>query len=128
MKFSTKAEYGLRAMTSLAFDFPEKKSIGDIAKLENISIKYLERLMNELRKSELIKSYKGKKGGYVLSRNPKKIKVGEIVEALEGLISPMDCESKKCKSKQCFSRVVWVELGRQIRKTLYSIKLSDLIK
>ena len=128
MKFSTKAEYGLKAMANLAFCFPEIRSIGDISREENISFKYLERLAGELRKKKIVKSRKGKNGGYILARSPDKIKVGEIIEILEGSFNPMGCESKECFSRQCRQRKVWMELEKQIRKTLYGIKLSDLVK
>src|SRR5476651_1134430 len=100
MKFSTKAEYGLKAMTNLAQCFPEQKTIGDIAKEENISQKYLERLMGLLRNGGVVQSSKGKQGGYTLDRNPKKIAVGEIIEILDGEIAPMRCVGKFCASEQ----------------------------
>lgn len=129
MKFSTKAEYGLKAMTNLAQCFPEQKTIGDIAKEENISQKYLERLMGLLRNGGVVQSAKGKLGGYVLDRNPKKIAVGEIIELLDGEIAPMRCVGKFCASEhKCPSSIVWNKLGVQIKKTLYDIKLNTLIK
>jgi Rrf2 family transcriptional regulator, cysteine metabolism repressor len=127
MKFSTKAEYGLRAMTSLALDYPEVKSIQDISREEGISAKYLERLMNELRKEKLVKSYKGKSGGYMLAKNSNKIRVGEIINVLEGPLDLRGCNSGKCTSKKCLSKKVWLELEKQMKKTLQKIKLSDLI-
>lgn len=128
MKFSTRAEYGLKAMVNLAISFPKVKSIKDIAREENISQKYLERLIGELRKNGLVKSHRGKNGGYVLALSPKKIKVGEIIEILEGPLLPIKCQSEKCVSKHCLSKKVWVVLWRQIKKTLYDIKLDSLIK
>jgi Rrf2 family protein len=129
MKFSTKAEYGLKAMTNLAQCYPEQKTIGEIAKDENISQKYLERLMGILRDGGVVQSLKGKQGGYMLSKNPEKIPVGEIIEILDGEISPMRCVGKFCSSEhKCPSSIVWNKLGVQIKKTLYSIKLSTIIK
>lgn len=129
MKFSTKAEYGLKAMTNLAQCYPEQKTIGEIAKDENISQKYLERLMGILRDGGVVQSLKGKQGGYMLSKNPDKIPVGEIIEILDGEISPMRCVGKFCASEhKCPSSIVWNKLGVQIKKTLYSIKLSTIVK
>jgi Rrf2 family protein len=129
MKFSTKAEYGLKAMTNLAQCYPDQKTIGEIAKEENISQKYLERLMGLLRNGEVVQSAKGKQGGYTLSRDPKKIPVGEIIEILDGEIAPMRCVGKFCASEhKCPSSTVWNMLGIQIKKTLYGIKLNTLIK
>jgi Rrf2 family transcriptional regulator, cysteine metabolism repressor len=129
MKFSTRAGYGLRAMTNLAKNYPQQKSIHEISNEEGISLKYLEQLFRTLRKNNLIKSQKGREGGYVLAKNPKAIKVGEIIEILEGPIAPMECAEGICNSKcSCASSVVWTKLQTQIKKTLYGIKLSELIK
>lgn len=129
MKFSTRAEYGLKAMANLAKDFPEQKVLKQISKEENISVKYLERLIGELRNKNLVRSQKGKNGGYVLSKNPRQIRVGEIVEILDGPISPMKCVGKFCAlENRCSSSFVWTKVGAQIKKTLYAIKLSDLTK
>jgi Rrf2 family protein len=128
MKFSTKAEYGLKAIVNLAQCYPKQKTIGEIAKEENISQKYLERLMVALRNGGVVDSTKGKLGGYVLTENPKKVPVGQIIEILDGDISPMRCVGKFCASqKKCPSSAVWLALGEQIHKTLYKMKLSDLI-
>lgn len=127
MKFSTKAEYGLKATVNLARVFPAQKNLKTISREEKISVKYLERIAGELRKNNLLKSHKGKSGGYVLAKNPKSIKVGEIVEALEGPINTRGC--KLCQAeKKCSSSIVWLKLEKEIKKTLYNIKLSDLIK
>jgi len=129
MMFSTKAEYGLKAMVNLAQSFPKQKSSKEIAEEEDVSQKYLERLLGSLRDGGLLDSNKGKNGGYVLSRDPKKIPVGEIIEILDGEIAPMRCVGKFCSAEsKCPSSIVWNTLGQQIKKTLYSIKLSDLIK
>lgn len=127
MRFSTKAEYGLRAMVSLARDYPAQKNIQEISKEENISAKYLETLMGKLRKNNLVKSQKGKNGGYILAKNPAKISAGEIIEIMEGIIVSK-CAGNNCaKANFCASSIVWTKLATQIKKTLFAIKLSDLI-
>lgn len=116
-------------MVNLANAFPAQKNIREIAAEEHISIKYLERLMGILRKGSLVQSSKGKSGGYMLSKKPAAIKVGEIIECLEGPIAPMKCVGKFCAIEyKCTSSIVWNKLGIQIKKTLDNIKLSDLIK
>ncbi|MDP1884407.1 MAG: Rrf2 family transcriptional regulator [Candidatus Moranbacteria bacterium] len=129
MKFSSKAEYGLKAMVNLAKDETRTKNIKLIAKEETISVKYLERLLNDLRKYDLVESFKGANGGYALKRPAKKISVADVVIALEGPIAPMKCVGKTCRMEhQCSSKIVWQILGTQIEKTLSHIKLSDLTK
>lgn len=128
MRFSTRAEYGLKAMVNLAKCYPAQKNLITISKEENISEKYLERLVGELRKKKILVSTKGKNGGYTLSRRPQNIKVGEVIEIVEGPIAPMKCVENECAVNcKCSSRTVWIKLGEQMRKTLYGIKLSDLI-
>ena len=128
MKFSTKAEYGLKAVVCLARCYPQQKNIKTICAEEHISEKYLERLIGELRKKGIVVSQKGKSGGYTLAKNPRSIRVGEVVEILEGPIAPMKCVGKICSMQDnCTLSVVWNKLGVQIKKTLYGIKLSELI-
>lgn len=129
MKFSTKAEYGLKAMVNLAKNEGQSKNIKMIAKEESISVKYLERLLNVLRKEGLVESFKGTNGGYALKKTAAKISVADIVIALEGPIAPMKCVGRTCHMEHsCSSKVVWEVLGAQIEKTLGNIKLSNLIK
>ena len=129
MKFSTRAGYGLRAAVYLAKIYPRQKSLQEISKEEGISLKYLEQLFRALKKSKIVTSQKGREGGYVLAKDPKIIKVGEIIEILEGPIVPMECASGKCDAKcSCASSIVWTKLQTQIKKTLYGIRLKDLIK
>ncbi|MFZ2188164.1 MAG: Rrf2 family transcriptional regulator [Candidatus Moraniibacteriota bacterium] len=127
MQFSTKAEYGLRAMVALARAYPAQKNITEISQEENISAKYLETLIGKLRKNNLVKSQKGKSGGYTLIKNPKNISAGEIIEIMEGPIVSK-CDGSNCmKAKVCASSLVWNKLAFQIKKTLFAIKLSELI-
>jgi Rrf2 family transcriptional regulator, cysteine metabolism repressor len=128
MRFSTKGEYGLRLAVNLARSYPTIKNTKDIAMEEKISLKYLERLIGELRKKEIVKSFKGKDGGFVLARNPKNISAGEVIETMEGSFMSKCLDTKCTHVKKCPSSFVWIKLGEQIRKTLYGIKLSDLIK
>lgn len=129
MKFSSKAEYGLKAMVNLAKSNGKSKTIRLIAKEEGISVKYLERLLNVLRKCGLVESFKGANGGYILNRPSGKINLAEIIIALEGPIAPMKCIGEICRMEQnCQSKIVWQKVGIQIEKTLKNMKLSDLIK
>ena len=128
MQFSTRAEYGLRAIVSLAKTYPKQKNLQEISREEKISMKYLERLFVALKRGKLITSTKGKYGGYTLAKNPKQMNAGEIIETLEGTIAPMKCAETKCLVHcGCASKLVWVKLGAQIHKTLYNIKLDSLI-
>lgn len=136
MKLSTKSTYGLRAMVNLALEYKKGAlSISDIAEKEGISASYLEQLLNKLRRNELVKSLRGSSGGYMLSRRPGAITVGDIVRVLEGDTAPVYCVTAKrgamrfCKrSNLCVTKGVWEKLARAIDGVLDSVNLNDLAK
>lgn len=82
--------------------------------------------MGKLRKSNLVRSQKGKSGGYTLVKKPSDTKVGEIIEVLEGPLVPMKCSLCEIEER-CSSSFVWLKLGKEIKKTLDRIRLSELI-
>lgn len=133
MKFSTKSRYGLRAMIELALHYTEDPiSVKTIAEKQGISEAYLERLMSTLARRRLAKSIRGAQGGYLLSRDPAKVKVGEVIRALEGDIVPVDCVNKEdpaeCdRFEICVSRIVWGRVQEAVNDTLDSITLQDLV-
>jgi len=133
MRFSTRTTYGLRAINRLARNYDRGSlSLPSIAKAENISLSYLERLFSELKKNGLVEAVKGSTGGYKLSRPPKKITVFDVVKTLEGKIILFHClgEDGKivCRTKDiCGASKVLLKVQQVINKTLRSIKLSDLV-
>lgn len=132
MKFSTRGEYGLRAMLDLAQHHGEGPvSLRGIAERQDISEHYLEQLVSALRKAGLVRSVRGAQGGYVLAREPVEIKVGDIIRVLEGPIAPMECvneeEPPECERAQtCITRTIWEKIRDSINEVLDSINLEDL--
>ncbi len=133
MKFSTRSTYGLRAMINLAQNW-QKGSIplSAIAKNENISLGYLERIFAVLKKAKLVKSEKGASGGYVLSSSPGDIDVYSIINALDGEASSFHCmdEGGKvyCNEKcECSVEPALLKISQAISAALKNIKLKDLI-
>ena len=131
--FTTKTEYGLKAMVILAkAASKEPVSLTQISKQQHISQSYLEHIFAKLKANDLVKSIKGVSGGYVLARTPKQINVFEIVEALEGPLAVFYCmshenDSVACNAKGCLTKQVWHELQKNIIKTLRKFKLADLV-
>ena len=133
MKVSTRGRYGLRAMVELAKHEGEGAiPLRKIAENQNISEQYLEQLFSNLRKSQLVKSVRGAKGGYMLSSPPEETSVKEIIAALEGPIAPVDCvldDGNFCKnSKDCSTHDLWDRLQDCIIEMLDSVTLADLMK
>ncbi len=132
MKLSTRSRYGTRLMVDLAQHYKKGPvQIGDIAKRQNISVKYLEQLIIPLKKTDLIISVRGPKGGHLLAKAPEKIRVGEIVKVLEGGIDLADCIEKpeECgRSGRCETRGVWEEASKAMYDKLNSITLARIIE
>ncbi|MGF0095660.1 Rrf2 family transcriptional regulator [Peptoniphilus sp. AGMB00490] len=131
MKLSTKGRYGLMAMYNLKENEGKGPiALKDIAKEENLSESYLEQLFSLLKKAGLVKSIRGAGGGYVLSRAPKDIAIGEIINALEGDISLSCCDLGKninCgKLKDCATRDILSKLQGQIEDVMESMTLADM--
>lgn len=134
MKLSAKVEYGVRAMAVLAICYDQSPlPLREIACREEISLKFLEQIFPSLRRAGLISSFRGSRGGYRLSRPPEKINVGDIVRAVEGPITPVDClaeqaDNQCCHRREaCLTRQVWEKLRDRINDVLDDVFLNELI-
>ena len=132
MKLSTKIRYGARAMLELACHYGEGPiELKEIAKSQDISIKYLEQVIIPLRTSGLVKSARGSKGGYSLAKHPSEICLFDVVETLEGPLYLVDCikDSKLCKrSMSCVTRDIWSEVSEALHRILKSITLGEMVR
>jgi len=129
MKISTKGRYGIRLMLSLAINYEKGTlSLKTIAKEQEISEKYLEQIINPLTKADLVKSFRGAQGGYTLSRNPKDISVGEILQVLEGSLSPVACvDSPTCpNSDNCVSLSLWRRMKDALDEVVDNTTLDSM--
>lgn len=131
MKISTRSRYGLRAMVEIADSCGIPAMLNHLAGTLDVSVKYLHHLLTRLKQSGLIKSVRGARGGFLLTRSPETIRVSEIITSLEGSISVIDCvdDPERCvRAGICTSRDVWRELNSVIESTLSRITLADLLK
>lgn len=129
MKISTKGRYGIRLMLSLAINYEKGTlSLKNIAKEQEISEKYLEQIINPLTKADLVKSFRGSQGGYTLSRSPKEISVGEILQVLEGSLSPVACvDSPTCpNSDNCVSLSLWRRMKDALDEVVDNTTLDSM--
>jgi Rrf2 family protein len=132
MKLSTRVRYGVRLMLSLAENWGNGPVLlRDIARREEISEKYLSLIVIPLRTKGLINSTRGAHGGYTLARPPEEITIEQILEAIEGRPSLVDCigNSSRCsRADECVTRDVWAALGDTITQALDSVNLHQLIE
>ena len=101
MKISTKGRYALRVMIDLAMNSNGKYiSLKDIAERQEISNKYLEQIISLLNKAGYLETARGNTGGYKLTKQPKEYKVGDILRATEGDLTPIYCLTEDGKDRK----------------------------
>ncbi|MBR5115828.1 MAG: Rrf2 family transcriptional regulator [Lachnospiraceae bacterium] len=130
--FSTKGRYAIRIMIDLA----EHEQDGfvplkDVAERQELSKKYLEIIAKDMVSGGLISGSSGKHGGYKLTRRPEAYTIGEILELMEGTLSPVVCLADKnydCPRKaSCQTLSMWEEFDRMTTDFFYGKRLTDLI-
>ena len=132
MNVTTRGRYALRVMLDLAQHGGSGfVSLKTVAERQDISMKYLEAIVCELKKAGLLESGRGKEGGYRLSRTPEDYSVGEILRVLEDNLAPVACikaGSVDCAhAGECMTLPMWRELDELTNAYLESITLQDLI-
>ena len=134
MKLTNKGRYAVMAMADLAsFQSDEPVSLNDISLRQNISLSYLEQLFAKLKNGRLVKSVRGPSGGYVLDKNPKDIKLSNIIFAVDEKVKTLNCKKdtkKGCKGKntKCITHNLWDDLEQHINTFFENKSLSDLLK
>lgn len=132
---SKKTKYGIKALTFLARQEDQTPvAIAEIAKSENISIKFLESILLLLRNSGFLGAKKGKGGGYYLIKDPKEISMAKVYRILEGPIALLPCAShnfyEKCDDCQeessCAARRLMTEIRDNTLKVLENNSLADI--
>ena len=132
LKLSTKGRYGLRALIDLAAAHGDGPVlVRSVADNQEISSKYLHALLASLKSAGLVRSVRGSGGGYALARHPAEIKLSEVIEALEGPLTLVDCVSDAAicdRSGRCAARDIWSTLSETITDVLAGITLADLLE
>jgi len=102
----------------------------ELAETEMISEQYLEQIFVELRRAGFVRSVRGAKGGYLLSRSPEEIGISDLLVALEGDLAPYDCvasEVAECeRANFCTTRQVWMRLRDAMFQAMGQMTLEDL--
>ena len=133
MMVSTKGRYALRVLIDLAENGDGNYiPMNEIVERQNISLKYIERILPSLAKNKLIEGQHGKGGGYRLCRQPKEYTVGEILRLTDGDIIPvscLECEGAYCdKSAECRTVSMWKQAAVLMNDYFDGITIADLMK
>lgn len=132
MMISTKGRYALRVMIDLAQNGSENYvSLKDVATRQNISMKYLEMIVSILNKGHMVKSLRGKAGGYQLAKKPSEYTIGEILKLTEGTLAPVMCLEENVEVCErvgdCITLPLWKKLDHVINEYLDGVTLEDVI-
>lgn len=132
MKLSTKVRYGMRAMVDLALHYGKGPVfLKDIARRQEVSVKYLDHIISALKAAGLIESAKARHSGYILSRPPSEIRAYEVIQAVEGSLAPVECvdDPRIChRANFCVTISLWKKLKESMTSVLQGTTLEDLAK
>ena len=119
MKLTTKGRYAVTAMMDLALHAKiDCVSLVDVAERQSISLSYLEQLFRSLKKSGLVNSVRGAKGGYMLAKNDKEISLADILVAADEQLN-LACGGSNCSDdNRCLTHGLWTNLGAQFYEFL----------
>lgn len=131
MKISTKGRYALRMLVDIAqHETDGFISLKEISDRQNISKKYLEQIVPLLTRNGILRTNRGNKGGYALSKSKDDITVGEVLRATEGSLAPvacLECEPNDCpRADTCGTLFVWEGLHKVITEYLDGITVGEI--
>jgi|TARA_B110000438_G_scaffold291062_1_gene327535 Rrf2 family transcriptional regulator, iron-sulfur cluster assembly transcription factor len=133
MKLTSRGRYAVMALADLAkFNSANPVSLRDISLRQGISLDYLEQIFFKLKKNNIVKSIRGTRGGYILTKNPEQIKLANILNAVDEEVKTVQCKKelkKGCngKASKCITHDLWDELEVHINYFFEKKNLSDLI-
>lgn len=128
MKLTTKARYGLKICLELGKRPDNCISASEISELTGYTVKYVEKIMNSLKKSGIVKAERGAGGGYMLSKPAQEITLGEIIRPLEDNLEFIKCLGASCcpGERHCPTFGVWQKLYNGINNVLDSMTLQEI--
>jgi Rrf2 family protein len=133
LQVNARVDYGLLLMLSLATQWGKQPvSLRSLADERRLPYRFLSQIVIPLRKQKLVRSREGVRGGYQLSRSPKRITVGEVLKALEGDVRLVPClagDGKSCPNGVlCTLFSFWRGVSAHLRKALDTVTLADLAR
>lgn len=133
---TAKGKYGLKALVHLASLAPDETALSaEIAQANNISKKFLDAILGQLREAGLVRAKKGPGGGYMLAKPPDTIRIGNAIRKLDGPLAPIACASrtayrpcKDCRDpKSCVVRMSMTRVRDAISQVLDGMTLAEMI-
>ena len=126
MRISARCDYACRALLELAFHWPNKDPVQTytISERQDVPMKYLVQILIQLRRMGLVKSVRGKQGGYYLAKPPGNISLGEVIREVGGPLLPMANSATK---KESVFATIWTEVEEAMARVLDKISFEDIL-
>ena len=131
MKLTTRSRYAVNALTELSFlQSTGPVSLSDISTNQNIELSYLEQIFRKLRIAGIVKSIRGRNGGYVYAKNPANISIKEIMHAVDEVLDATKCNGTfACQNgKKCVTHDLWHDLNLVVEDYLEKITIESLVE
>lgn len=138
MKLSKKGEYALRALIELGLAAEVKRElvqVSELAEKEHMPVKFLEQIMQSLKGAGLVKSQRGKFGGYSLAKPASEITIGSVVRLIDGPLAPIGCVSQTAYEKcscpdevHCGLRMLMLDVRNAISGILDRYSIADVVQ
>jgi len=131
VKLTTKSRYAINALAELlVYARSTPVRLKDISEKQNIELNYLEQIFRKLRLAGIVKSTRGRNGGYVYASDPTKISIKQIMDAVEEDLDATNCAgASSCfEGRQCSSHKLWDDLNHVVENYLSKIFINDLVE